>query len=210
MEEEPSPRDDKKGWVWFIIGPTASGKTTVASALAESLDFSYIEGDDFHNEENINKVNRGIPLTDADRYEWLLKIREECCNQYDEGSRYIAVACCALKRKYRDTLREVSRNLAHMQVGFVCLDAPEDVVQKRAEHQHGHDIGEKVVHSQYTTLEPPGDDEENILRADAMRGEERLKSDVMQKIQDRMRLESKRTATSQKAKRDSKFDISMP
>jgi gluconokinase len=77
-----------------------------------------------------------------------------------------------------------------MKVGFVCLDAPEDVIQKRAEHLHGHHVGESVIHSQYTTLEPPGDDEENILRADAMRGEERLKSDVMQKIQDRMRHES--------------------
>lgn len=114
-------------------------------------------------------------------------IREECCNRYfEQGARCIVVACCALKRKYRDTLREVTRNLKDMQVGFVCLDAPESVVKKRATRQHGQDIGETVIHSQYTILEPPADDEEDVLRADAMRGEDRLKSDVMQKIQDRM------------------------
>jgi gluconokinase len=34
------------GWIWFVMGPTASGKSTVAKCLAEALDFQFIEGDD--------------------------------------------------------------------------------------------------------------------------------------------------------------------
>jgi hypothetical protein len=33
-------------WVWFITGPTACGKTTVAKALSQALGFTFVEGDD--------------------------------------------------------------------------------------------------------------------------------------------------------------------
>jgi hypothetical protein len=39
-------RDTKRGWIWFITGPTACGKTTIAKSLAESLGFTFVEGDD--------------------------------------------------------------------------------------------------------------------------------------------------------------------
>jgi len=33
-------------WIWFVTGPTACGKTTIAKALAADLRFTFVEGDD--------------------------------------------------------------------------------------------------------------------------------------------------------------------
>ncbi|KAI5459455.1 shikimate kinase [Mariannaea sp. PMI_226] len=187
MDDQISPNNDPHGWIWFITGPTASGKTTVAKALSGSFDFTYIEGDDFRPKGSIDKMNRGIPLTDADYHDWLLPLREECSHQYEQGHKHLAVSCSTLTRQHRDTLRQVSNGLKDAHVGFVCLDAPEEVLLERAIHRHGRYAGGNLVQSQFHSLEPPSDDETDVLRADAMRGEDRLKSDVMQKVEDEMR-----------------------
>lgn len=46
-------------WIWFVTGPTACGKTTVAKQLAEELKMAYLEGDD---------VTR--PSRPQDKHEW--------------------------------------------------------------------------------------------------------------------------------------------
>ncbi|KAK4112664.1 carbohydrate kinase [Canariomyces notabilis] len=113
-------------WVWFITGPTASGKTTIAKALAQSLGFIFVEGDDYHPPQNRDKMSHNIPLTDADRTAWLRAIhdretsnsasspppsspaqqqRQQQQHPDDPNSNNLIITCSALKRKYRDVLR---------------------------------------------------------------------------------------------------------
>ena len=57
--------------VIVVMGVSGVGKTTVGRALARALDLPYRDGDDVHPPANVEKMARGIPLTDADRWPWL-------------------------------------------------------------------------------------------------------------------------------------------
>src|SRR5689334_14471194 len=63
--------------VVVLMGVSGSGKTTIAALLAAALGCQFQEGDDLHSRENVEKMRRGTPLTDADRMPWLLKIAGE-------------------------------------------------------------------------------------------------------------------------------------
>src|SRR5204862_6466869 len=86
------------------MGVSGSGKSLIGGALAHSLDGEFVEGDVFHSKENIRKMSAGIPLTDADRAEWLRALAFRL-RVHKKAGRGIFVACTALKRAYRDVLR---------------------------------------------------------------------------------------------------------
>ena len=79
------------------MGPAGSGKTTVGKMLAAQLKWDFYDGDNFHSPANINKMSRGIPLSDDDRIPWLNSIREAIL-QWDAQHRNVVLACSALKR----------------------------------------------------------------------------------------------------------------
>ena len=62
--------------VLIFMGVAGSGKTTVAALFARKAGAVFYEGDDFHPPGNIAKMRAGIPLTDADRAEWLKQLSE--------------------------------------------------------------------------------------------------------------------------------------
>ncbi|KAK4040669.1 P-loop containing nucleoside triphosphate hydrolase protein [Parachaetomium inaequale] len=175
-QSESSIGDDKQTgprWIWFVTGPTACGKTTIAKALAETLDFTFVEGDDYHPQANRDKMARNQPLTDADRAAWLTALREhehehERTADPSAPSPNLVVTCSALKRRYRDVLRPGSdQDHGHdaaggdsLRVRFVFLDVDEDVLRQRARERKGHFAGEGLVSSQMEALERPGEDGE--------------------------------------------------
>ncbi|MEM9180663.1 MAG: gluconokinase, partial [Pseudomonadota bacterium] len=55
----------------IIMGPAACGKSTIAEAVSQYLDWPMIEADDHHPRENVDKMSKGTPLTDQDRAAWL-------------------------------------------------------------------------------------------------------------------------------------------
>lgn len=95
-------------------GVSGSGKSTVGKEIAAKLALPFVDGDDFHPKENIDKMSRGEPLNDEDRGPWLRRIREEAirastenADAHNQGRRPIGlvIACSALKKSYRDVLR---------------------------------------------------------------------------------------------------------
>ncbi|CAO1619567.1 unnamed protein product [Sympodiomycopsis kandeliae] len=58
------------------MGVSGSGKSTLGSLLSQSFGYPFIDGDDLHPASNVEKMSNGIPLNDADRLPWLLKIPE--------------------------------------------------------------------------------------------------------------------------------------
>lgn len=152
--------------IWLVTGPAGCGKSTVAKHVADSLNMPYIEGDEFHPPANIEKMSNGIPLTDADRWDWLTRLREEALKQLDLGNEGVVVTCSALKRKYRDVIRVAPYFSPGLQLHFIYLHAPEEVLLRRVAQRKGHYMGEQMVHSQFAILEPPTAEERDVISLD--------------------------------------------
>jgi gluconokinase len=140
----------------IIMGVSASGKTTVAETIDDRTGVPYAEADEFHPEANKRKMASGEPLNDDDRWPWLHKLRDWMTDQAEQG-RSTIVTCSALKKSYRDVLRE-----AFGDEHFVLLDAPEDVLAARMDARKGHFMPTSLLRSQLETLEPLAEDENGI------------------------------------------------
>lgn len=157
-----------------VMGVSGTGKTLVGERLAERLDRPFMEGDDLHPQANIDKMAAGEPLTDDDRWPWLRRIRD-AMTEHATAGRSAVVTCSALKRSYRDVLRE-----SHADVRFLHLAGDADVVRERLHRRTGHFMPESLLRSQYDTLEPLAADEPGTtvsvdgtpdeVLADALRG----------------------------------------
>jgi gluconokinase len=139
--------------VIIVMGVTASGKTTLMHALANRLEWGELEADDLHSAANIEKMARGVPLDDADRGPWLDAIAARLADRTAHGESLV-VACSALKRAYRDRLRDAAPRCL-----FVYLEADRDFVIDRLKKRTGHFMPVALVKSQFETLEPPEPDE---------------------------------------------------
>jgi gluconokinase len=137
-----------------VMGVSGTGKTTVGSALAYRLGRTFIEGDCYHPERNVAKMSAGEPLDDDDRRPWLQTLNKLMAAHEAEDEPTV-VTCSALKRSYRDLLRE---DLPPGSVYFVHLAAPREVLQARMEHRT-HFMPPSLLQSQLDTLEPLDADE---------------------------------------------------
>lgn len=139
-----------------VMGVSGSGKTTVGELLAQRLGWEFEEGDSLHPPANVAKMAAGHPLTDADRWPWLRRIGEWMDDEVRAG-RSGVVACSALKRSYRDLLRE-----GRPQVSFLCLGGQKDTIHDRLSRRHGHFMPPSLLDSQFGALQPLADDEPGV------------------------------------------------
>ncbi len=139
------------------MGVSGVGKTTVAKGLATALGWTYAEGDAFHPEANVAKMAAGTPLTDEDRWPWLRGIGDWMSEEIAAG-RSAVVTCSALRRVYRDLLRE-----GRPEVVFCHLTAAPDLVGERISHRTDHYMPASLLPSQLATLEPLQPDEPGVV-----------------------------------------------
>jgi gluconokinase len=139
-----------------VMGVSATGKTTVGKHLADELGCEFVEGDDLHPRGNIEKMTHGIALTDEDRWPWLHAIADLVAVKDREGISTV-VTCSALRRGYRDVLREAAPTF------FVHLDAPFEVLEGRMQHRTKHFMPTALLRSQFATLEPLEADEQGFV-----------------------------------------------
>ena len=142
------------------MGVSGSGKTTLAALLGRRLGWPVAEADDFHSPANLAKMSAGIPLTDADRWPWLTAIRDWLNATVTSGAAGSIVTCSALKRSYRDLLREASGS-----VRFVHLTSDPATLAERMEQRAGHFMPAALLPSQLQALEPLGPDEAGLTLA---------------------------------------------
>jgi gluconokinase len=136
-----------------LIGVAGAGKSSVMVALQDRLGWPSLEGDTVHPTSNVHKMAAGTPLTDADREPWLRRIADWIGERERERASSL-VTCSALRRAYRDLLRE-----GHPSVWFVHLEAPRSVLEARMEKRRGHFMPASLLASQLATFEPLGRDE---------------------------------------------------
>jgi gluconokinase len=132
----------------IVMGVVGAGKTTIGRLLAEQLGWQFADADDFHPASNVEKIRRGIPLNDEDRWPWLASLRTAITAWIAEG-RNAVLACSALKRSYREKLD------AGPEVRFVFLKGSAELIAQRLRSREGHFAGEQILASQFADLEVP-------------------------------------------------------
>jgi len=175
--------------IWLITGPAGCGKSTVAQFIAKTMNLPYIEGDEYHPTANIDKMAKGIPLSDADRWDWLTRLREESISKIQAGAQGVVLTCSALKRKYRDVIRVAPYYSHDVLVHFVYLHAREEVLIARVQARQGHYMGANMVHSQCSILEAPGKEETDVISVDVSGSIEEVEEEALAKIREAVRRE---------------------
>ncbi|HEV2671709.1 MAG TPA: gluconokinase [Gemmatimonadales bacterium] len=140
---------------YVVMGVAGSGKTTIGAKLAHALGVEFIDGDDLHPPQNVQRMAAGIPLTDEDREPWLLAIAARL-RAAKRARRGLVVACSALKRRYRDLLR--SQGAADTR--FVHLAGERPLLAERLSIRRGHYMPAGLLDSQLAALEQPEPDEQ--------------------------------------------------
>jgi gluconokinase len=139
--------------LYVVMGVSGSGKTVIGSAFACSLGVEFVEGDDFHPEENVKRMASGIALKDEDRAPWLRSIAARLRAAKD-GRTGLVVSCSALKRSYRDLLRAEAGD-----VRFIFLKGARALIAERLATRSRHFMPPSLLDSQFAALEEPAPDE---------------------------------------------------
>jgi carbohydrate kinase (thermoresistant glucokinase family) len=130
----------------LLMGVAGAGKTTVGKVLTDKINGYFIEADDFHGKNNIKKMSAGIPLNDNDRYDWLIKIKNEILKRKEKQN--LIVACSSLKEKYRELL-----GIGNYKLVFLKVDKL--TAKNRINNRDDHFMPETLVDSQFSILEEP-------------------------------------------------------
>ncbi|SFU31235.1 gluconokinase [Pseudoduganella namucuonensis] len=142
--------------LWVVMGVSGCGKSTVGQALALARGVPFIEGDEYHPASNVAKMSAGQPLDDDDRADWLRALRTEVRGARDSGTGLV-LSCSALKRGYRDLLREADPALR-----FAHLDGPRALIAARMQARVDHYMPPSLLDSQFRDLQPLQADEAGI------------------------------------------------
>jgi len=136
--------------VIILMGVAGAGKTTIGRGLAAELGWPFYDADDLHPRANVEKMRRGVPLTDEDRRPWLAALRELIagCLARDKNA---VLACSALKAEYREYL------LLDERVKLVYLKGDYELIQARLRARRDHFMPPEMLASQFATLEEPAD-----------------------------------------------------
>ena len=143
-----------------MMGVSGSGKTTVGARVAREINAKFIDGDDLHPRANIDKMGGGTPLNDEDRAPWLERLSDAAYSLAHKNENGIIV-CSALKRRYRDRLREGNEKML-----FLYLKGSFDTILTRMKARSGHFMPTELLKTQFDALEEPASDEKDVLFVD--------------------------------------------
>ncbi|MFH4618624.1 gluconokinase [Vibrio furnissii] len=130
----------------LVMGVSGCGKSSIGSKIADALGLKFFDGDDYHPQDNVDKMRQGIPLTDDDRLGWLQTLNRLFIEQ--TGA---VIACSALKPAYRDILRANNDDLV-----IVYLQGDYETIWSRLQQRSDHYFqGEAMLKSQFDTLVEP-------------------------------------------------------
>jgi gluconokinase len=134
----------------LIMGVAGAGKTSIGTALAKELGWTFIDADDYHSAANVAKMEAGVALNDADRQPWLESLAGVIRQTLERGDSAV-LACSALKQAYRDVL------LINRKVQVVYLKIDYETAAERLRARGRHYMNPNLLKNQFETLEEPAD-----------------------------------------------------
>ena len=137
--------------VVVVMGVAGVGKSTVGSALASRLGWTFLEADDDHSPDGVARMAQGVGLGDEERDAWMRAVRDRVARHVAAGE-HVVLACSALRHAHRALLREVAAR-----VEFAHLVAPAPVIEERLSAREDHFAGPALLPSQLADLEEPDD-----------------------------------------------------
>jgi gluconokinase len=140
--------------VILMMGVSGAGKTTIGQLLASALGWNFVDADDYHPADNVEKMRNGTPLTDADRAPWLETLRTLIANWIAAGKNTV-LACSALKQSYRQALQVGPE--VEVEINIVYLKSTPEILRQRLRARRGHFMTERMLASQLAALEAPED-----------------------------------------------------
>lgn len=158
--------------IYVVMGVSGCGKSTVGAQLAAALGVSFLEGDGLHPARNVARMAAGFALSDEDREGWLQALAGRI-RQARQAGQGLVLSCSALKRSYRDILRQGAPDLH-----FVYLHGDPELLAARMAERTGHYMPLSLLASQLGTLEVPGEGE-NVQRFDVASRPEDIVADVV-------------------------------
>ncbi|MEP0357283.1 gluconokinase [Paraglaciecola sp.] len=135
--------------ILIVCGVSGTGKSTIGSQLAKKLELPFYDGDDFHPESNVQKMQSGTPLNDKDRQPWLASLAKHIASWEIDGG--AVLACSALKESYRKILASSTNT----QVNWIMLNGSRELLIERLDSRSGHFFDSSLLDSQLNTLELP-------------------------------------------------------
>lgn len=139
----------QKSTIYFIMGVSGVGKSTIGAMLSEVLKIPFFDGDDYHPTANVEKMTNGLPLNDDDRHDWLLALNTLA--QTQEKTNSCIIVCSALKENYR----EILSNGVASPIQWIHLVGSFELVLDRIDARQNHFMPSNLLKSQFDTLEPP-------------------------------------------------------
>jgi len=128
-----------------VMGVSGCGKSTLGTQLAQSLQRKFIEGDDYHSPQSIEKMKAGHPLNDQDRIPWLKQLAQVLRECNDPA----ILSCSALKYTYREILRSCTKPFF-----FIHFALDRDSAYERLTQRTDHFFEPSLLDDQFAQLEP--------------------------------------------------------
>lgn len=150
----------KQNYTFVLMGVSGSGKSAVATGVAQQLQAAFLDGDFLHPKSNILKMASGHALNDDDRKPWLVALNNAIFAMQRTNGISLVVSS-ALKKSYRDILREGNHNLY-----FIYLKGDAVVIEERLKARKGHFFKPEMLKSQFDALQEPSADEPDVQVVD--------------------------------------------
>lgn len=165
----PTEQEAPRRCVTILCGPCGSGKSTIARTLSTAINSYFIEGDELHTSSAVRSMASGIPLDDAARVPWLNQIKQRAVHALVElGYQRVFVSCSALKKRYREQLREL-KDEEGVDVVFLDLQCEKEELFRRMKWRGEHYMKEEMVEGQIAVREESGVEETDVVPVDAGR-----------------------------------------
>lgn len=131
----------------IVTGVSGTGKTTIGSGIADTLNIPFFDADNFHPKENIAKMSKGLPLDDEDRMPWLQALADLLIEHDKTGG--AVLACSALKESYRQLLT------VKEDIQWIHLKGDRELIWRRMLARKNHYMKATMLDSQFATWEEP-------------------------------------------------------
>lgn len=145
----------------LVMGVSGTGKSTVAKALAEQLDFTYLDADDFHSEQAKKMMANGQAIDDNIRQAWITRILLFLADEHHSNGRFV-LAYSGLKQSQRQRFQ-----LLETALSGIFLHGDSTVIAQRLSLRTEHFFSTTLLDSQFEALELPAENNhENVTLID--------------------------------------------